>query len=189
MTKVKLIKNICEQKAKMAVLMGLLVVTPFSFAVPPYTPDFVTNGNRWSFKNYDDEHPDQLVLASAQIVCFERAGTLGNHMQYTFYSESFPGWRGRAVQEGDQLYMHGDYADGQGHNTIQLDSLVATTPPNVNGSAGMWQEWRSDGKGGSTVKFAKTRALREGNCTLTAAQAAKQAPLMVGDPVTTDVVP
>ena len=155
-------------------------------AAPPYQPDFVSQGNKWSFKAYDDASPDHTQLVAAQDICFEYNGTSGNHQLYTWYSETFPGWSGRAVQEGDQIFIHGDFANGAGHSAIQLETLVA---PTIYGSAGTWQEWRHDSKNGTTVSFAKTRALRQGNCTLTAREAAKLSPLLEGSPVLTDVTP
>lgn len=170
----------------MSVAVFLLGISLQTYAVPPYQPDFVQTGNKWSFKAYDDASPDHTQLVAAQIMCFEYAGISGNHQLYTWYSETFPGWSGRAVQEGDQIFIHGDFADGVGHSAIQMDTLVA---PTIHGSAGIWQEWRHDGKNGITVSFAKTRALREGDCTLSARQAAKLPPLLEGNPVLTDVAP
>ena len=172
--------------SKVLILTGLLGLSSYAQANPPYQPDFVNQGNKWSFKAYDDASPDHTQLVAAQEICFEYNGTSGNHQLYTWYSETFPGWSGRAVQEGDQIFIHGDFAKGAGHSSIQLDTLVA---PTIYGSAGTWQEWRHDATNGTTVSFAKTRALREGNCTLTARQAAKLTPLLEGNPVLTDVAP
>lgn len=171
---------------KVAAVTSMLGMSSFVLAAPPYFPDFVNTGNKWSFKAYDDASPDHTQLVAAQEICFEYAGTSGNHQLYTWYSQTFPGWSGKAVQEGDQLFIHGDFAEGAGHSSIQIDTLVA---PTIYGSAGTWQEWRHDGGNGVTVNFAKTRALREGDCTLTARQAAKLTPLLDGNPVLTDVVP
>lgn len=185
-TKYNIIKNTMHNVTRSFIVTSLLVSSTLAFAVPPYQPDFVAQGNKWSFKAYDDASPDHTTLVAAQDICFEYNGTSGNHQVYTWYSETFPGWSGRAVQEGDQIFIHGDFANGSGHSAIQLDTLVA---PTIYGSAGTWQEWRHDGKNGVTVSFAKTRALREGNCTLSASQAAKLKPLLEGSPVLTDVTP
>lgn len=169
------------------ILAGLLVsASSAAYATPPYQPDFVKAGNKWSFKAYDDASLDHTQLVAAQDICFEYAGTSGNHQLYTWYSETFPGWSGRAVQEGDQIFIHGDFAKGTGHSSIQMQTLVS---PTIYGSAGTWQEWRHDGSNGNTVYFAKTRALRQGVCTLSAREFAKQTPLMEGSPVVTDVTP
>lgn len=154
-----------------------------AMAVPPYQPDMVQGGNRWTFRAYNDADPNHAVLVQEQIVCFEYAGTVGNHQRYTWYSESFPGWRGIATQEGDLVYLHGEFADGRGHSSIQIETLVS---PPIYGSAGVWQEWRENRKYGTNIAFAKTRALREGDCTLSAEQAAALPPLLFGSPVTTD---
>ena len=173
-----------------ATLAGLLSVAPLTFASPPYHPDFVSGGNKWSFRSYDDASVDQTQLVSAQTICFEYDGVSGNHQRYTWYSETFPGWSGKAVQEGDLLYMYGDFAGGLGHSSLQMETLVS---PPIYGSSGTWQEWRQNVSGGvttsTTVSFAKTRSLREGNCTLTAIEAANLPPLLTGSPVLTDVVP
>ena len=172
--------------SKIFLLISSLGLATAVSAAPPYQPDFVAKGNKWSFKAYDDASPDHTQLVAAQVICFEYNGISGNHQLYTWYSETFPGWSGRAVQEGDQIFIHGDFANGAGHSSIQLETLVA---PTIYGSAGTWQEWRHEGSNGTTVSFAKTRALREGNCSLTARQAAKLTPLLEGSPVTTDVTP
>ena len=83
-----------------------------SSTTPTYKPDYVAGGNRWSFKAYDNSDPDHTTLVSAQVLCFEYAGTAGNHIKYTWYSETFPGWSGSAIQEGDEIFLHGDYANG-----------------------------------------------------------------------------
>lgn len=176
--------NIINNLIKISVATGLLAMSSMSFAAPPYLPDFVKGGNKWSFKAYDDASLDHTQLVAAQEICFEYAGISGNHQLYTWYSQTFPGWSGKAVQEGDQIFIHGDFADGAGHSSIQLDTLVA---PTIYGSAGTWQEWRHDDSNGVTINFAKTRALREGDCTLSAREAAKLPPLLEGNPVITDV--
>jgi len=170
---------------KLTVTSALIAISATTFAAPPYQPDFVKGGNKWYFKAYDDASLDHTQLVAAQDICFEYAGISGNHQLYTWYSETFPGWSGRAVQEGDQIFIHGDFANGAGHSSIQLETLVA---PTIYGSAGTWQEWRHDDGNGMTVYFAKTRALRQGDCTLSARQAAKLSPLLEGNPVVTDVV-
>lgn len=183
-TKIKLYNK--KNLLQISILSTSLFFTGITYASPPYQPDFVTGGNLWSFKAYDDASPDHSQLVQAQEICFAYDGTSGNHQKYTWYSQTFPGWSGQAVQEGDQIFIHGDFANGAGHSSIQLDTLVA---PTIYGSAGTWQEWRHDGSNGVTVSFAKTRALREGNCTLSAREAAKQMPLLDGNPVITNVIP
>ena len=177
------------KKSAMLLTLGTLLLAPAAFAVPPYQPDMVTGGNKWSFRAYDDSSPNHTELVVAQGICFEYAGLRGNHQLYTWYSDSFAGWRGMAVQNGDQIFLVGDYAAGAGHTSIQIETLVAPTPPQVNGSAGYWQEWRENTTNGVTIGFAMTRSLREGNCLITAKQAAALKPLLTGNPLITNVVP
>lgn len=175
-----------KNKIKTTLVVTTLLLSSIAYASPPYFPDFVNAGNKWSFKAYDDASPDHTTLVAAQDICFIYDGTSGNHQKYRWYSETFSGWSGRAVQEGDQIFIHGDFANGAGHSSIQLDTLVA---PTIYGSAGTWQEWKHDSKNGVTISFAKTRALRQGNCDLSERQAAKLTPLLEGSPVITNVLP
>jgi hypothetical protein len=177
------------KKTALLLTLGALILAPAAFAVPPYQPDMVTGGNKWSFRAYDDSSPNHTELVVAQGICFEYAGLRGNHQLYTWYSDTFAGWHGMAVQNGDQIFLHGDYAKGAGHTSIQIETLVAPTPPQVNGSAGYWQEWRHNTTNGVTIGFAMTRSLREGNCLITAKQAAALTPLLTGNPLITNVVP
>ena len=183
------LKKTVVKKTAMLLTIGTLVLAPIAYAVPPYQPDMVAGGNKWSFRGYDDSNPSHTELVVAQGICFEYAGIKGNHQLYTWYSDTFAGWHGTAVQDGDQIFLHGDYANGAGHTSIQIETLVAPTPPQVNGSAGYWQEWRHNTANGVNIGFATTRSLREGNCLITAKQAAALTPLLIGDPLITNVVP
>lgn len=138
-----------------------------AFAQPPYDADLVQGGNKWLIDAYDDTDPDHLLLTT-QGICFEYNGTVGTHQRYTWYSDTFLGWRGTASQEGDQIFMHGMYANGTGRDAIQV-RIIIDAPR--SGSVGAWQEWRDDGGYGTTVGFANARMIRDGNCTLTAREA------------------
>lgn len=136
-------------------------------AQPPYSPNLVDGGNKWFIDAYNDTDPDHVALATPGI-CFEYAGVVGTHQQYTWYSDTFLGWQGTASQEADQVFMHGVYANGEGHDAIQV-RIIIDAPR--HGSVGHWQEWRDNGAYGKTVGFANARMIRNGNCTMTASQA------------------
>lgn len=151
----------------LAVILSLLV-SGGVMAQPPYDANLVKGGNKWFIDAYDDTDPDHLPMATPGI-CFEYAGVKGTHQQYTWYSDTFPGWHGTASQEADQVFLHGVYADGVGHDAIQV-RIIIDAPR--HGAIGHWQEWREDGGYGKTVGFANARMIRDGNCTLTAEEAA-----------------
>ena len=132
-------------------------------AQPPYKPDLVTDGNRWTITAYNDASPVHSQWAT-QGICFIPDGTVGTHQRYTWYSDTFPDWNGRATQEGDQITMHGDYAKDVGHDGMQWD-IVTVSPRNEG--AGHWWEWREDGKLGRTIGFANAKLQRVGKCNMT----------------------
>ena len=129
-------------------------------AAPPHLPDLVQGGNRWTITAYDDSSTIHNQWAT-QGICFYYAGTRGTQQLYRWVSDTFPDWNGRAVQEGDQIFMHGDYANDVGHDGMQWD--VVTSSPKNEGY-GHWQEWREDGKLGRTIGFANAKLARVGQC-------------------------
>ncbi len=152
--------------AGMVALAALFSLTS-AFAAPPYHVDLVSGGNKWFLDAYDDTDPDHVALAT-QGLCFEYAGVVGSHQQYTWYSDTFLGWRGTASQDGDQVFMYGRYAKGDGHDAMQIRFIIDSPR---NGAVGHWQEWRESGTYGETVGFANARMIRDGDCTLSAREA------------------
>lgn len=146
--------------------LALVLALPANGA-PPYSADLVQGGNRWLIDAYDDSDPDHAALATPGI-CFEYAGVSGTHQRYTWYSDTFLGWRGTATQEADQIFLHGSYANGNGHDAIQV-RIIIDSPR--NGAVGHWQEWREDSGYGRTIGFANARMIRAGDCTLSASEA------------------
>jgi hypothetical protein len=69
---------------------------------------------------------------------------------YVWVSDTFPGWEGRADQEGDQIFMYHDFlvlnADGSekenaGHNGIEWEIVTVSRR---NEGSGHSQEWTED---------------------------------------------
>ena len=151
----------------LGVVLLLLAVT--THAQAPYRADLVQGGNKWLLDAYDDTDPDHVFINTVGI-CFEYAGIVGEHQRYTWYSDTFRGWRGTATQEGDQIFMHGMYANGDGRDAMQL-TIIIDTPR--SGSVGHWQEWRDNGGYGTTIGFANARMIRDPGqpCGMTAAEA------------------
>ena len=154
------------------VLAVVLVSFAFSAALqaqPPYSADLVQGGHRWLLDAYDDTDSNHAFVNTVGL-CFKYAGTQGSHQQYTWYSDTFKGWQGTASQEGDQIFLHGVYADGKGRDAIQV-RIIINTPR--SGAVGHWQEWRDDNNYGEVIGFANARMIRdpEQPCLMTEAEA------------------
>lgn len=141
--------------------VGLIAALPLvAVAVPPHSPDLVQGGNRWTITAYDDSAPGQTQWAT-QGLCFYPIGVFGTHQRYYWVSDTFPDWNGIATQEGDQVFMHGDYATDVGHDGMQWEIV---TMSRSNEGAGHWHEWREDGRYGRTIGFANAKLVRVGKC-------------------------
>lgn len=123
-------------------------------------PNVYDDGNRWLITAYDDTSPGHTELAT-QGLCFSPYAAVGTHIQGRWYSDTFHDWNGRYSQEGDQVVMHGDYADDIGHDGITFEIV---TSDRRNEGAGHWIEWREDGAAGNTVAVANAKLRRVGKC-------------------------
>lgn len=146
-----------------------IVLSISAFAVPPHLPDLVRDGNRWTITFFDDGSATHNQWAT-QGLCFYYAGTYGTHQRYVWVSDTYPDWNGRATQEGDQIFMHGDFQwpfgnkDG-GHDGMEWE-IVTTSPRNLG--TGHWKEWVENGRYGITIGFGNARFQRVGRCRFTA---------------------
>lgn len=123
-------------------------------------PNVFQGGNLWSITAYDDSSVAHTQWAT-QGICFLPPVAVGTHMRGHWYSTTFPDWNGVYSQEGDQVFMHGDYAKDVGHDGIKFE-IVTNSPRNV--AAGHWFEWRENGAFGNTIGFANTKLERIGYC-------------------------
>jgi hypothetical protein len=131
--------------------------------IPTDQPNLVIGGNRWTITAYNDASPSHDQWAT-QGICFRFLGTIGTHNRYLWWSDTFPDWNGIASQEGDQVFMHGDYANDVGHDGITWE-IVTSSAKNIG--AGHWHEWRENGAFGTTIGFANALLNRVGTCRLT----------------------
>jgi hypothetical protein len=163
-------------KTKMCLALAALALTTHTsvFADPPHRPDLVSDGNRWTITFYNDASPRHDQWAT-QGLCFYPAGVVGTHQRYIWVSDTYPDWNGRATQEGDQIFMHGDFQwpygqvrDG-GHDGMEWE-IVTMSPRNMG--AGHWKEWVEDGRYGITIGFGNARFQRVGKCELSTADEA-----------------
>ncbi len=123
-------------------------------------PNVYKGGNLWSITAYDDSSAVHTAWAT-QGICFLPPVAVGTHMRGNWYSTTFPDWNGVYSQEGDQVFMHGDYAKDVGHDGIKFE-IVTDSPRNI--AAGHWFEWRENGAFGNTIGFANTKLERIGYC-------------------------
>ena len=158
--------------------LAALVSAMAAQAEPPHLPDLVRDGNRWTITAFDDTSPVHTQLAT-QGLCFYFAGTVGTHQLYYWVSDTFPDWNGMASQEGDQVFMHGDYDNDVGHDGIEWQ-VVGASPRNLG--AGHWKEWREDGQFGSTIGFGNASLQRVGKCKYDHPYAALDAYRAIGYP-------
>ena len=129
-------------------------------AVPPHLPDLVKGGNRWLITFYDDSSFTHNRWAT-QGLCFFKTSDVGTHTRYVWYSDTFPDWNGRATQEGDQIFMHGDYAADVGHDGMEWEIV---TNSYKNEGTGHWKEWREDRRFGRTIGWGNAKFTRVGKC-------------------------
>lgn len=155
-------------KTTLRLTLSALTLTASAAVVadPPHRPDLVSDGNRWTITGYFDNSPGH-AQAATQGICFYPAGVSGTHQLYTWVSDTYPDWNGRAAQEGDQVFMHGDFQwpygvtrDG-GHDSMEWE-IVTVSPKNEG--AGHWREWIEDGGFGITIGFGNAKLQRVGKC-------------------------
>src|SRR3954454_6640587 len=141
-----------------ALLAITFAVTASAQVLP--SPQLVNGGNLWTITGFDCSSPFHSQWAT-QGICFDFVGVFGTQVRYRWRSTTFPDWNGRATQEGDQIFMHGDYAKDVGH-----DGMEWQIASNRSG-AGHWFEWREDGGYGITIGFANAEWQRVGACPVT----------------------
>ncbi|MGD8569059.1 MAG: hypothetical protein PVJ39_13305 [Gammaproteobacteria bacterium] len=146
-------------KLKLSLMLATGLMATAAFAHPPQ-PNVFDDGNYWKITAYDDSSPGHTQLAS-QGICFQPYAVVGTQIRGVWYSDTFPDWNGRYAQEGDQVFLHGDYAKDVGHDGMQFE-IVTRSRDNL--AAGHWKEWREDGSYGNTIGFANTTLTRIGKC-------------------------
>jgi hypothetical protein len=143
------------------VLMAVALLGLSVTAAAQPKPNVFDGGDRWLITAYDDTSPVHAQMAT-QSICFLPYAASGTHIQGVWFSTSFPNWRGRYSQEGDRVLMHGDYANGVGHDGMEIELFAGTSP--ADEGAGQWTEWRETGPFGTNIAFANTRLRRVGRC-------------------------
>lgn len=144
-------------------LFMVIAVSASQAAAQVPKPNVVDGGNRWLITAFDDSSSVHQQWAT-QGICFLPYAVSGTHIRGVWYSDTFPNWRGRYSQEGDNLLMHGNWANFGGSDGMVIDLFAGTSPKDEGG--GQWTEWWNFGTYGTTVVFANTRLSRVGKCPL-----------------------
>lgn len=171
-------------KTALCLIASTLIAAAPALAGPPHLPDLVRDGNRWTITFYDDSSTGHNQWAT-QGICFYYAGTAGTHQRYVWVSDTYPDWNGRATQEGDQVFMHGDFQwpygqqkDG-GHDGMEWEIVTAGR---ANEGAGHWKEWVEDARYGITIGFGNAKFARVGQCQYDSADEAIEANVEIERP-------
>jgi hypothetical protein len=144
-------------------LFMVIAVSAGQAAAQVPKPNAFDGGNRWLITAFDDSSSVHQQWAT-QGICFLPYAVSGTHIRGVWYSDTFPNWRGRYSQEGDNLLMHGNWANFGGSDGMVIDLFAGTSPKDEGG--GQWTEWWNFGTYGTTVVFANTRLSRVGKCPL-----------------------
>jgi len=146
--------------AASAITFSLLSLSQSLFAAALYTPNPVTGGNAWDGTFYLDNTTTHAAIITHSF-CFFPAGTNGTHQEFYWVSTTFPDWNGYGAQEGDQLFMYGDFGANSGHDGAQWE-IVSDSPRNTGG--GHWHEWVENKTTGAPHIFTSMKFQRVGKC-------------------------
>lgn len=152
-------------KRKPAILSFALSLALGTGAIATPQPDVVTNGNLWSITFHDDSSPVHAQWAT-QRLCFFVTATVGTQLAGIWYSPTFFDWNGTWRQEGDQVFMTGDYAGDANGNAVGHDGMewqLVTAEPKSEGF-GHWKEWRENGAFGRPIGYGNAKLSRLGRC-------------------------
>ena len=137
--------------------------------VPPHKPNLYYLDedkpmNVWEMTSYLDrssKHQKKIV----QQICFTAPSLAADtHWAYDWYS-SFKDWSGKARQEGDQIFMHGDYSKNTGHTSFQWEIVTQSSlkaKKHQTKGFGHCVDWQNNKVGslGNTMIFANVKFVR-----------------------------
>jgi hypothetical protein len=99
----------------------------------------------WRIKTFDDNN--NLAWTGTQDICFLAGGT--------WFGPQFPTWSGFWIQKGDQVRLLGNWNDGAGNDSAELDFI------NVDLMTGPWKEWTDNY---NTKYYFKAMLCSAGSC-------------------------
>ena len=152
-------------KHKLATVFAALNLSCLAGVQAAPQPDVVTNGNLWSITFFDDSSPAHTQWAT-QRLCFFTTGTVGTQLAGVWYSPTFFDWNGTWRQEGDQVFMTGDYAGDVNGNAVGHDGVEwqLVTAEKSSEGFGHWKEWRENGRFGQPIGYGNAKLSRLGSC-------------------------
>lgn len=174
--------------AKKMILTGIIASTAMAaqsgMAAALYSPNLVQGGNHWTISAYTDNASDHSFIAS-HGVCFFAETQVGSEMHYIWVSDTYPGFAGRAAQEGDQVKMVGGQV---GYTPAFIDAMqfeiVSASPTNI--ATGHWNEWRSSVTYATNTIYTAALMERDGPCPYaTPEDALDQTPMRIMSPTGT----
>jgi hypothetical protein len=130
-------------------------------AVPQHLPavdPLSSPSTLYSITFYDDTSFTHNQWAT-QNICLTQGPSVGSNTTGIWYSTTYYNWIGRWRQEGDQIFMIGDFWGGPGNDAIQVE-LVTTRDEGF----GHWEEWVEDGSYGWWPAKGNARVAKLGTC-------------------------
>lgn len=149
------IKQLLATLALTGAAIGSAQATPQHF---PAVDQVAVPGTLYSITFYDDTSNGHSQWAT-QNICFVQGPVQGSNTTGLWYSTTYNRWIGLWRQEGDQIFMIGDFWKGQGKDSMQWE-LVTTKDEGF----GHWQEWVEDGMYGNWIAKGNTRIAKIGVC-------------------------
>lgn len=149
------VKQILSWLAVAGATIGVAQATPQHF---PAVDQVAAPGTLYSITFYDDTANTHNQWAT-QNICFVQGPVQGSNTTGLWYSTTYNRWIGLWRQEGDQIFMIGDFWSGRGKDAMQWE-LVTTKDEGF----GHWNEWVEDGAYGNWVAKGNTRIARIGTC-------------------------
>jgi hypothetical protein len=151
----KAAKQLLTWLAVAGATVGVAQATPQHF---PAVDQVVAPGTLYSITFYDDTSSVHSQWAT-QNICFVQGPVQGSNTTGLWYSTTYNRWIGLWRQEGDQIFMIGDFWTGRGKDAMQWE-LVTTKDEGF----GHWNEWVEDGFYGNWVAKGNTRLAKIGTC-------------------------
>ena len=135
--------------------VGVAHATPQHF---PAVDQVAAPGTLYSITFFDDTSNSHTQWAT-QNICFVQGPVQGSNTTGLWYSTTYNRWIGLWRQEGDQIFMIGDFWKGVGKDAMQVE-LVTTKDEGF----GHWNEWVEDGAYGNWIAKGNTRIAKIGTC-------------------------
>jgi hypothetical protein len=144
-----------------AIIAAAAAVGPAQ-AVPQHLPAVdplnVNLSTLYTITFYDDTSFTHTQWAT-QNICFVQGPIVGSNTTGWWWSPSYQNWIGLWRQEGDQIFMIGDFWGGPGNDAMQIELVT-----NRDEGFGHWEEWVENGSFGWWPAKGNTRVAKIGTC-------------------------